>query len=160
MYYIIARSNPFTISIDQVIPESGHLIIGFIESIENSPMYIAQRLGIIDYKETTINGNDIISFIATKENYKEFISYLTSNGIVSNISLKLENNYLLQPKYQLSSMQETAIKVAFYGGFYNNPKTTHLKDISTKLGISIPTVNEYIREAEQKILSSYFQHID
>lgn len=153
------ESNPFTISINQFVLESKHLKIGFIESTKNSPMFTAQSLGIWNYNESTINGVDFISFISTLESYTKFKAFLMNNGLVSNILIKEERNVFLHPKNQLSNRQEEVIRRAFYNGFFNNPKTIHLKDMSKDLGISIATLNEYIRIAEKKILTSYFEEL-
>ncbi|WP_433634442.1 PAS domain S-box protein [Halomicrococcus sp. NG-SE-24] len=56
----------------------------------------------------------------------------------------------------LTDRQLEALKVAYYGGFFESPRHSSGEELATKLGISSPTFYQHVRKATQKILT----HLD
>ncbi len=60
--------------------------------------------------------------------------------------------------YMLTEKQELAIIYAYLMGYYQFPRKTSLKELATKLGLSVSTLAELLRKAEAKIIEAYIRH--
>lgn len=60
--------------------------------------------------------------------------------------------------YMLTEKQELAIIYAYLMGYYQFPRRASLKELATKLGLSVSTFAELLRKAEAKIIEAYIRH--
>ncbi len=60
--------------------------------------------------------------------------------------------------YMLTEKQELAVIYAYLMGYYQFPRKASLKELATKLGLSVSTLAELLRKAEAKIIEAYIRH--
>lgn len=61
---------------------------------------------------------------------------------------------------RLTERQEEVARTAYYAGFFNFPRDSTGSDVAEMLGVSQPTVNRRIREAERKLFELVFEGDD
>ena len=55
---------------------------------------------------------------------------------------------------RLTERQATALRSAFYGGYYDEPRTASGDDLADAMGVSRPTFHQHLRAAERKLLEA------
>jgi len=55
---------------------------------------------------------------------------------------------------ELTERQATALKSAFYSGYYDEPRTTDGHELAEAMGVSRPTFHQHLRAAERKLLAA------
>ncbi len=63
-----------------------------------------------------------------------------------------EMDYMLTPK------QELALVYAFFRGYYSMPRRVGLKELAEELGLSISSLAEHLRKAEEKVVEAFMRH--
>ncbi len=149
------RNNPKTLSVFDRSINGKTLFIGYLEYSDNSPFYLSNRVGTIFYDEYTGTGGDVISMITTADNFDLIREDLSVYGkIVHRQVQEIEAESINGPP-RLTEMQEKVLRNAFEMGFFNYPKDVHLKDIAQKIGVSAVSVDQYLREAQRKLIRAY-----
>jgi len=60
--------------------------------------------------------------------------------------------------YMLTYKQELALIYAYLMGYYQFPRRISLKELASKLGLSVSTLAELLRKAEAKVVEAYIRH--
>ena len=63
----------------------------------------------------------------------------------------------------LTERQRAVLEAAFYGGFFEWPRTVSGKEVASSLGVAPPTFSQHIRKAERKIFALLLEndrHVD
>ncbi len=81
------------------------------------------------------------------------LSRLRENGCHVILSHEI-NEY----DYMLTEKQELAIIYAYMMGYYSFPRKISLKELASKLGLSVSTLAELIRKAEAKVIEAFIRH--
>lgn len=58
---------------------------------------------------------------------------------------------------QLTDRQRTALRSAFYSGYYDEPRTVSGDELAEAMGVSRPTFHQHLRTAERKLLGAVFE---
>jgi PAS domain S-box-containing protein len=61
---------------------------------------------------------------------------------------------------QLTDKQRTALRHAFFQGYFSWPRDSTAEDIADTMGISSPTLHYHLRHAQQTLVDAYLQHLD
>ncbi len=56
---------------------------------------------------------------------------------------------------KLTDKQLTALRAAYFAGYYEYPRDSTAQEVAESLGVSSPTVHQHLQAAERKMLSSY-----
>lgn len=57
---------------------------------------------------------------------------------------------------RLTERQAAALRSAYYGGYYRDPRTTTGDELADAMGVSRPTFHQHLRSAERKLLEAVF----
>ncbi len=95
-----------------------------------------------------------------KEILMKFVNDLKKEKNIKLIIEKFQNvklNSIYFPKImpKLSDKQREAYQLAVEKGYYSFPRKVGLKDLAKMMKISISTLQEHLRRAEEKIMPSY-----
>ncbi|MDZ7702198.1 MAG: bacterio-opsin activator domain-containing protein [Halobacteriales archaeon] len=55
---------------------------------------------------------------------------------------------------ELTERQATALRSAFYGGYYDEPRTATGDELAEAMGVSRPTFHQHLRAAERKLMAA------
>ncbi|WP_128477606.1 bacterio-opsin activator domain-containing protein [Halorussus pelagicus] len=61
---------------------------------------------------------------------------------------------------QLTDAQRTALRAAYFAGYYEWPRDSTAEDVAEALGVSSPTFHQHIRKAQQELLAAFFDRND
>lgn len=61
---------------------------------------------------------------------------------------------------QFTDQQLTALRHAFFSGYFSWPRDATAEDIADAMDISSPTLHYHIRGAERTLIDTFFQHLD
>ena len=94
-----------------------------------------------------------------KENLTKFIKNLEKNRemevIIEKIhEIKLEDVYFPKLMPKLSERQKRAFELAVEHGYYNFPRKIGLRGLARVMKVSISTLQEHLRKAEENIIPS------
>lgn len=56
----------------------------------------------------------------------------------------------------LTERQETALRTAFYGGYFEWPRGSTAEELADAIGVSSPTLHNHLRRAERKLLAAFY----
>jgi predicted DNA binding protein len=54
----------------------------------------------------------------------------------------------------LTERQATALRSAYYSGYYDEPRTTSGDELAAAMEVSRPTFHQHLRAAERKLLAA------
>lgn len=60
--------------------------------------------------------------------------------------------------YMLTSKQELALLYAYLRGYYDYPRKVSLNELAGELGLSVSTLSELLRKAENKVMHAFMLH--
>jgi len=89
-------------------------------------------------------------------NKKESISFLIENLKNMGCDVKIKRMTDLSEKKILTERQEDIIKYALENGYFEFPKKIGIRQVAQKFDVSIATISEILRSAQQKIVGQYF----
>ncbi|SMD31466.1 helix-turn-helix domain-containing protein [Picrophilus oshimae] len=94
--------------------------------------------------------------VLPSENVKELKNDLQSLGDLYEFRAKYLKNFydILAPYFTFSPIEMQIIVEAYNHGYYDIPRKTGIRELADSFGLSKSTVQEYIRSAEAKALSS------
>jgi hypothetical protein len=58
---------------------------------------------------------------------------------------------------ELTDRQQTALRVAYYGGYFQSPRDSTAEELAEGLGISSPTLHYHLRAAQSKLLDAFLE---
>lgn len=56
----------------------------------------------------------------------------------------------------LTAKQESALRVAYLGGYFEWPRGSTAEELADSMGVSSPTLHNHLRNAQQKLLTAFF----
>ncbi len=103
--------------------------------------------------ESDENGNITMCWITPDEKTASgFIDQLRRDGVSFDLLMKRS----LTRKGEITTRQESVVRLALDLGYFDYPKRVNLEGLSDRLGVSYVTLAEILRRAEKNIISSYF----
>jgi PAS domain S-box-containing protein len=57
---------------------------------------------------------------------------------------------------RLTDTQRTALRAAYFAGYYEWPRESNAEEVADSLGISSPTFHQHIRKAQRELLEAFF----
>jgi len=88
---------------------------------------------------------------------RDSLSFLFENLKKIGCDVKIKRIQDLREKRILTERQEDIIRYALKNGYFEFPKRIGIRQVAQKFDISIATVSEILRSAQQKILGQYFE---
>ena len=142
--------------------EKGHnsLRLSLIEKYDDMITSLANEMGAIRKGEFAKNGEEFWHIVIPYVNKESFLQLLPLYGEVKDIQTKRsEFADADSTAMGLTNQESFVLKTAFEMGFFEYPKRAHLKDIAAKTSLSIPTINQYIRISQKKLLTSFMESV-
>ncbi|MFW9906012.1 MAG: helix-turn-helix domain-containing protein [Candidatus Thorarchaeota archaeon] len=99
------------------------------------------------------------SFIGDAESIKELLQLIEQLGPTKVKSVQKYPFSDVDLLSALTKRQKEIISLAKTTGYYDIPRKISTEDLSERLGISKSTLNEHIRKAENRIVSSLFRGV-
>jgi|Deesub1362B_J571_1020462.scaffolds.fasta_scaffold00005_301 predicted DNA binding protein len=119
------------------------------------PLYSILKYDSLCFKSENIKADGCIEMLLSVRK-RRYINYIIKKIKKEAWNIRIENIKLHPRKHPISLRQEAIIKTALDLGYYDCPKKITLRALADILGISPSTLNEALRKAEKKIISSYF----
>jgi predicted DNA binding protein len=133
--------------------------LSLIERYDGMISSFLYEMGALKKMETVVNGEESWNVVIPSINKDACLELIETFGKVINLNMGYPK--FIDPVELLSRLTKReldVIRVAYELGYYEFPKDVHLKDIARKTNLSIPTVNEYIRHSQRKILSLFIEN--
>ncbi|WP_338602550.1 helix-turn-helix domain-containing protein [Sulfolobus tengchongensis] len=132
----------------------------FKERYENMIMSIIENYTIFYLKDLIKNGYERLLIIMPLEDVSSLRSDLEVLGKVKYFNTtQIDVNTFMPTFFDLSEQERRAIIEAIKMGYYEYPRKISLDDLGKMMGLSKPTLEEYIRKAEKKIMSKFFSEV-
>lgn len=126
------------------------------ESYENMVRGILDNYTVFDIRDLIVNGEERLALIIPTSEIIELKKDMESIGkMLKFIYKKIRLDDIFLSIFSLSKRERESIKLAYLYGFYEMPKKVTLDELARLLGISKPTIEDYIRRAERKIIKSF-----
>ncbi|ACP34828.1 Bacterio-opsin activator HTH domain protein [Sulfolobus islandicus L.S.2.15] len=126
------------------------------ESYENMVRGILDNYTVFDIKDLIVNGEERLALIVPVSEIIELKKDMESIGkVLKFIYKKIRLDDIFLSIFSLSKRERESMKLAYLYGFYEMPKKVTLDELARLLGISKPTIEDYIRRAERKIIKSF-----
>lgn len=97
-----------------------------------------------------------------KEGVVDFYNYSKSIRQTELLKMKeekLTDVYVPNIMQKLTEKQRQAIETAYQSGYYEYPKKTDLRELAKKAKIALPTFQEHLKKAENKLISALIESI-
>jgi predicted DNA binding protein len=70
--------------------------------------------------------------------------------------LKTPRDFFQDFDQRLTDTQRTALRAAYFAGYYEWPRDSTAEEVSDALGVSSPTFHQHIRKAQRELLEVFF----
>ena len=133
--------------------------LSLIEGYEGMISSLAYEMGAVQKQETVQNGEETWRVVLPTVNRDIFVELINLYGKVVNFrATRLDHHDPVEIASRLTNRERDIIRIAYDLGYFEFPKSAHLKDIARKTNLSIPTINEYIRCSQRKILAFFIEN--
>ena len=143
------------VSMGKIGKSNHHYSIMFVERFDKMLAGLFDQFTVL-YKHTVIyQGIEDVSIMLPDDQISELKQGLLALGDVHSFIQKNvnEENYL-KFYFSLSKRELLILRTAYNNGYYELPRRAYLRDIARLTNLSKSTVEDYLRIAERKILSS------
>lgn len=110
------------------------------------------------------SGLDVTVHVPVSADVRAFVAMLDEEYDVELVSrrevvrpLQTRTGVLETLLEDLTERQLEVLQTAYFAGFFNSPRDTTGEGLASMLGISQPTVNRHLREAERRLVSQVFE---
>lgn len=132
----------------------------FKERYNGMLMSLLNTYTIFYYKDLIKNGYERLILIMPLEEANTLKLELKALGKLFDFRVKNVNiNSFIPTFFDLSKQERYVIMKAVEKGYYNYPREVNLEELGNTIGLSKPTLEEYIRKAENKIMRKIFNEI-
>lgn len=133
--------------------------LSLIEGYDGMISSLAYEMGAIQELETAQNGEESWRIVLPAINRDTFFDLIRFYGKVVDFRIR-QVDYCNPTEVgsRLSNMEQRIVRIAYDMGYFEFPKHVHLKDIAERTSLSIPTIDEYIRSSQRKILSFFIEN--
>ena len=132
----------------------------FKEKYDNMIMGIIEKYTILYLRDLIKDGREKLLIVIPSDEIKPLKSELEALGKIYCFKVRNININILIPEFFVLSEQERkSIIKAIKLGYYEYPRRINLEDLSEIMKLSKPTLEEYIRKAEKKIMVRLFNEL-
>lgn len=129
-------------------------VLTFRERYDNMIMGIINNYDIFYLKDLITKGREKILLVLPSEEVYDFKGELSSIGELHYFKEKrVSFSDIFSPEFDLTNQERRIILEAIRRGYYDFPRKITLSELGKAIGVSKPTLEEYIRKTERKIMS-------
>ncbi|QXJ28726.1 Bacterio-opsin activator domain-containing protein [Saccharolobus shibatae B12] len=130
----------------------------FKERYENMIMGIIENYMTLYMKDLIKDGNERLLLIMPSDEVVALKRDLETLGEIHYFNAKrVDFNDFIPTFFDLSEQERNAVLQAIRLGYYEYPRKINLEELGKIMGISKPTLEEYLRKAEKKVMSKIFR---
>ncbi|OIB57047.1 bacterio-opsin activator domain-containing protein [Natrialba sp. SSL1] len=131
----------------------------------SSPARTLTEYGLTVLEAVTENGTTTITAESAAEtNLRTVLEGLRSTFPSSTLLGKREAERTVQTarefreglEERLTERQVTALRAAYFGGYYDWPRESTAEEVADAMGISSPTLHNHLRKAQHELLRTFF----
>jgi predicted DNA binding protein len=89
-----------------------------------------------------------------ESSFKHLLARFERRGI----EYKIMDTTVVSSKRKVTARQEWILHLAFQEGYFDNPKTTHIRSLAKLAGITPPALHESLRKTERKIIEEHLRN--
>ena len=132
----------------------------FREKYDNMIMSIVEKYMTFYLKDLIIDGHERLFMVIPSDDVKSIKSDLESLGKIYYFRVRrIDINIFIPPFFDLSEQERNSIIEAIKLGYYEYPRRINLDELAKIMELSKPTLEEYIRKAEKKIMIRLFNEL-
>jgi len=132
----------------------------FRERYDNMIMGVVEKYMTFYLKHLMEDGLERLLIVIPSEDIKSLKSDLESLGKLHYFKVgSIDINTLLPTSFDLSEQEKNSIIEAIKLGYYEYPRKINLEELGEILKLSKPTLEQYIRKAEKKIMVKLFNEL-
>jgi predicted DNA binding protein len=138
-------------------------------AVTDDPAVVAVERGGNISELISENGQErVISEVATDADTRSMIDSVTSAFPDSYLLAKREREKPVETKVGLreslsellTQKQKSALRVAYLGGYFEWPRGSTAEELAESMDVSSPTLHNHLRNAQQKLLTVFFDSND
>jgi sulfur carrier protein ThiS len=138
-------------------------------AVTDDPAVVAVERGGNISELVSENGQErVVSEVATDADTRSMIDSVTSAFPDSYLLAKREREKPVETKVGLreslsellTQKQESALRVAYLGGYFEWPRGSTAEELAESMDVSSPTLHNHLRNAQQKLLTVFFDSDD
>jgi DNA-binding CsgD family transcriptional regulator len=135
---------------------------------DDPAVVVVERGGSISELISEKGQERLVSEVATDADTRSMIDSVTSEFPDSYLRAKREREKPVETKVGLreslsellTPKQESALRVAYLGGYFEWPRASTAEELAESMDISSPTLHNHLRNAQQKLLMAFFDDND
>ena len=132
----------------------------FREKYDNMIMGIVEKYMVFYLKDLIKDGHERLLMVMPPDEVKSLKSDLESLGKIYYFKVRnIDIDILIPPFFDLSEQERNSIIEAVKLGYYEYPRRINLDELAKIMKLSKPTLEEYIRKAEKKIMTRLFNEL-
>ena len=132
----------------------------FKERYNNMIMGIVEKYMIFYIRDLIKDGHEKLLIVLPSDEVEFLKSELESLGKIYCFKVRnIDINVLLPEFFVLSEQERKSITTAIKLGYYEYPRKINLEELAKTMKLSKPTLEEYIRKAEKKIMARLFNEL-
>jgi len=132
----------------------------FKEKYDNMIMSVVEKYMIFYLRDLIKDGHERLLMVVPSDDVKSLKSDLESLGKIYYFKVRnIDINTLIPTSFDLSDQERNSIIEAIKLGYYEYPRRINLEELAKIMKLSKPTLEEYIRKAEKKIMARIFNEL-
>jgi len=132
----------------------------FRERYDNMVMGVVEKYTIFHLKHLMEGGLERLLLVIPSDEVKSLKSDLESLGKIYYFKVRnMDINTLIPTSFDLSEQEKNSLVEAIKLGYYEYPRRINLEELAKIMRLSKPTLEQYIRKAEKKIMARYFNEL-
>ena len=132
----------------------------FKERYDNMVMGIVEKYVTFYLKHLMEGGLERLLVAIPSDEVTSLKSELESLGKIYYFKVRnMDINTLIPTSFDLSEQERNSLVEAIKLGYYEYPRRINLEELAKIMKLSKPTLEQYIRKAEKKIMTKYFNEL-
>ncbi|BBD72927.1 hypothetical protein HS1genome_1316 [Sulfodiicoccus acidiphilus] len=133
----------------------------FLEDYESMIMGVLSKYTVLRIRDLIVDGVERISFVVPVNEVEPIRFDMMRLGKVLQYRAKVVDlDGEIFTSFDLSPQERYAVSEAIRRGYYELPRKMKLEDLASQIGLSKPTLEEYLRKAERKLLKRALSDIE
>ncbi|BCU71547.1 hypothetical protein KN1_28440 [Stygiolobus caldivivus] len=147
-------------NVSEVDKKRGIYRITFKEKFDHMLMSALNNYTVFYFKDLIRKGKERLIVVTPSDEVGSLKEELESLGKITLFrSSYISLDSLIPTFFDLSEQELHSLTEAISRGYYNFPRRINLDELGNILELSKPTIEEYIRKAEKKIMMKYYNEI-
>jgi len=128
--------------------------VSILERFDSMVMSVLSNYTVIYLRDFIANGKEFLTLVLPEDEIEQLKEEIRSIGKVYNFEQRqVDVSDFIPSHFDLSKRETEVLIHAFKVGYYELPRKITLETLASELGLSKPTLEEYIRKAERKLIS-------